>query len=231
MYRNTLLLYWLVCAMNLAQASWVLGQWPQFGGIRRDFQATPSSPTEELRLGTWSISLGNGDAAPVVDNNLVFVTEASFTEDGQEALQVRCVDPRQGNTLWKSHVLERSYPTQDISEKYPIRPMASPIAIAGKLITLGYGGCVACLEQSTGQIVWQHDLVAEFGAKPLQYGWSSSPWSDGKNVILACVVLNVWRSPWTCTLGLSRGNRRLVKQRMVPSPSSCSLIKPVICAT
>ena len=33
----------------------------------------------------WSVELGLGDAPPIFQQNRICVTEASFTEDGQEA--------------------------------------------------------------------------------------------------------------------------------------------------
>jgi outer membrane protein assembly factor BamB len=162
------------------------GQWPQFGGLNRDFRALEQSKPAPRQLTDWSIELGLGDAAPVVDQNKIFVSDAAYTADGQEAMQVRCIDLVDGKPIWSTLVREKSFVSQDISDSYPVRPLASPIASAGRIVVVSYGGCVSCLDQNSGTVAWMHDLVTEFKAPPLQFGWASSPWSDGTNVVVAC---------------------------------------------
>lgn len=176
----------LVLLFQFSISPFVSGQWPQYGGISRDFRAAEESVTQTTKTGTWSIELGLGDAAPVVHQNKVFVNEAAVTDDGQESMQVRCLDPVNGFTLWKTNVDEMSYLSQDISENYPVRPLACPIAFDNQLVVVSYGGIVTCLNVQTGLIAWKHDLVREYKATPLQFGWASSPWTDGRNVIVAC---------------------------------------------
>jgi outer membrane protein assembly factor BamB len=180
-FQRTFALIWLLLAVGPC-----LGQWPQFGGVDRDFRASEELGTGSAKWGEWSIELGLGDAAPIVDQNRIFVTEAAYTDDGQEAMQVRCIDPWNGSTCWATMVEEKSDISQDISDSYPVRPLASPVASANRIVVVSYGGVVTCLDQLKGTIAWSHDLVSEFNAKPLQFGWASSPWSDAKNVIVAC---------------------------------------------
>ncbi len=162
------------------------GQWPQFGGVTRDFRMKRTGEVSSWETAEWSLDLGAGDAAPVVAGDRIFVTESAFTDDGQEAMQIRCLEPSKGANLWQTLAKESSFTSQDISQAYPVRPMASPVAVGDRLIAVSYGGWVTCVLQETGQLVWQHDLVAEFEATPIQYGWASSPWSDGKVVVVAC---------------------------------------------
>ncbi len=161
-------------------------QWPQFGGPQRDFRVSEASISQPIRIADWSVELGIGDAAPVVDQNSVFVTEAALDDQGQEAMQVRCIDLLNGQTRWSSLVDGKSYVSQDISESFPVRPIASPVAQSGRIVVVSYGGCVSCLDQRTGKVVWKHDLVSEFRAIPMQFGWASSPWTDGSIVVVAC---------------------------------------------
>jgi len=161
-------------------------QWPHFGGANRDFRASRDLESPEAEVHDWSIELGVGDSPPIVVQNKVFVTEYGSTDDGQEALQIRCIDLINGVDCWKTTVQERSYVSQDISDRFPVRPLASPVASGKWVVVVSFGGCVACLDQQTGDVAWQHDLVGEFQATPLQFGWASSPWIDGNHVILAC---------------------------------------------
>mgnify|MGYP001227000129 CR=1 FL=1 len=177
------LLMWLLLGLG---GRTCLGQWPQFGGPTKNFLTESSEESSRYPAGEWSLELGMGDAAPVIAGNRIFVNESAFTDNGQEAMRFRCLNPLNGATLWQTLANESSSPEQDVSQAFPVRPMASPVAISDRLIAVSFGGWVTCVSQGSGEIVWQHDLVSEFAATRLQYGWSSSPWSDGKVVVVAC---------------------------------------------
>lgn len=186
MFVHQIRLRFLVWLLLCLGGGTCLGQWPQFGGPTNNFLTKSSEESSRYPAGEWSLELGIGDAAPVVAGNRIFVTESAFKENGQEAMQLRCLDPLNGATLWQTLANEYSSTAQDISQAFPVRPMASPVAVADRLIAVSFGGWVTCVLQGSGEILWQHDLVSEFAATPLQYGWSSSPWSDGKVVVVAC---------------------------------------------
>lgn len=160
--------------------------WPQFGGPTRDFHVAASPAPGPVAQTGWSIELGIGDAPPIVLDDRLYIAEAIATDEGLDGLQVRCLDARTGQSLWTSRLNENSYAEQDVSTSYPVRPMASLTAAHGRIVSISYGGWVACLSADDGTVQWQHDLVSEFHATPLQFGWSSSPWTDGKVVAIAC---------------------------------------------
>jgi outer membrane protein assembly factor BamB len=162
--------------------------WPQFGGPNRDFRSAASSLSSTNSTGPtpWSIELGDGDAAPIHYGGNLYVASAAFADEGNEALQVQCLKANSGDIVWSQILEERSYVSQDISDAYPVRPMASLIAAKGLIVSVSFGGCVACMDAKNGIKRWQIDLVSDFQATPIQYGWSSSPWSDGSKVVVAC---------------------------------------------
>jgi outer membrane protein assembly factor BamB len=45
-------------------------------------------------------------------------------------------------------------------------------------------GTIACLNVKSGQVVWQHDLLKEFGGKNISWGLAASPTIEG-NLVLA----------------------------------------------
>ncbi len=134
----------------------------------------------------WSIALGNGDAAPIVSRDRIFVVDSAFAESGEEAFRIQSLEPSSGKAIWKQTLAEKSYNSQDISDRFPVRPIANPILIGDRIISLSYGGIASCLNAADGKLVWQCDLVEHHQAIPLQFGWCTSPWSDGKVVVLAC---------------------------------------------
>ncbi|MEL7496734.1 MAG: PQQ-binding-like beta-propeller repeat protein [Planctomycetota bacterium] len=66
---------------------------------------------------------------------------------------------------------------------------ATPLLIDNRLIHVTFTGQLICLDQSDGSMIWEKDLVDEFDAVPVQFGFSSSPMVDpnrqGSIVMLA----------------------------------------------
>jgi outer membrane protein assembly factor BamB len=74
--------------------------------------------------------------------------------------------------------------------------------------TLGAVGHLFCFDAKTGEVVWQHDTVAKFGAKVPEWGFAGSPVIDSDNLIVhlgakdgGCVITfnratgkEVWRA-------------------------------------
>lgn len=172
----TLAITSLYCNLTVAQ-------WNQFGGSEGDFRIEAS----ELN-GTghaWSIPLGASDSQSIVDGDRIFLTSADFTDEGLDATRVLCVDRKTGKMIWSKVFTENSFITQDISDRYPVRPLATPCVSVDSLVFVGFGGTVRCLNNADGTERWSHDLVREYNAEPIQYGFASSPWSDGKQVLVA----------------------------------------------
>ncbi len=159
--------------------------WPGFGGPTRNFIVSAHTNTT-VPFAAWSIELGVGDAAPVVIGERIFVNEASFDENGNETIGVRCIAAKDGKTIWYTSVEESSSESQDISDKYPVRPVASLSHSAGRIVCLSYGGILSCIDATSGKLHWKHNLVKEFDASYMQYGFASSPWCDESKVVVAC---------------------------------------------
>ena len=68
-------------------------------------------------------------------------------------------------------------------------PQATPLVIGSNLIALSFTGQLVCLDRHSGEQLWSKDLVKEFAAVPVQFGFSSSPVIDsvdeGRFVVLA----------------------------------------------
>ncbi len=160
--------------------------WPQFGGPSGDFCVKSQDGNYQSAAKGWSKSIGLGDAAPVVVADRIYFSEASVSLDGTESLTFHCSRLEDGQSIWSRQLKEQSFLSQDISDKFPVRPMACPVVANGHVVSISYGGIVACMDASDGKLVWEHNLVTDFGAEPLQFGWSTSPWSDGKIVVVAC---------------------------------------------
>ena len=69
-------------------------------------------------------------------------------------------------------------------------PHSPPLLVGARLFTVGTNRRFFALDKSSGEVLWQHDLVADLGAPSLQirpivksgYGCSPIAWKDTVNV-------------------------------------------------
>ena len=151
--------------------------WPQYGGTDRDFVGAANVRLPKGAKWLWRNELGPGTSGIVSDGARLFthysVPDPKKNSEGQEV--VVCLDPKTGKALW-----ERRYPVARLKgqESYsgdPIRPQATPAVSGSRLCSLGYTGLLKCLDSASGKVLWEYDLVRDFDATPVQFGFSASP--------------------------------------------------------
>ncbi len=62
-------------------------------------------------------------------------------------------------------------------------PSATPTIDQDRLYVMGLAGNVACLQVADGKVVWQRDLVKDFGGRSPMWSFRESPLVDGDKVI------------------------------------------------
>lgn len=134
----------------------------------------------------WRVPLRGGDDAALVVGGKAIVSEMDQNVEGKPAHRVSCWGMSSGEAIWSQVFPEKTYKSQDISQRYPVRPIATSCVEGNRIVCISYGGLVRCLNIKDGQLIWEHDLVEEFEASPIQFGAASSPWSDGERVVVAC---------------------------------------------
>ncbi len=168
------------------------GNWPQWGGAEGDFEITisqimkewpPEGPPE-----LWSRELGSGNSGIVIDNDWLFTMYRPLNDAGDAQFNeyVVAIDASTGKTHWEYH-----YPAPPIEgqEQYGggIGPHATPLITEKYLYTVGYTGIFYCFDRNNGAVVWSYNLVKDFSAIPVQFGFSASPIIYQENVIVqAC---------------------------------------------
>ncbi len=126
--------------------------WPQWRGPNRDgkvsgFTAPQEWPKEFTQK--WKVTVGAGDATPALVGSKLYV----FTRQGDEEV-ILCLDARSGKELWSS-----KYAAQAVTGA-PARhpgPRSSPAVADGKVVTIGVGGVLSCLDAGNGKVVWRKD--------------------------------------------------------------------------
>jgi outer membrane protein assembly factor BamB len=158
-----------VAGMLAVSASCALAQdWPQWRGANRDakasgFSAPKTWPKELTRK--WKVPVGLGDATPALVGNKLYV----FARQDDDEV-IRCLDAANGKELW-----QEKYAAQEVSGPASSQhsgPRSSPTVADGKIVTLGVGGVLSCVDAAKGKLLWRKDDFS--GAWPRFYT-SSSP--------------------------------------------------------
>ena len=137
----------LLCGVSAAPAQ----DWPQWRGPNRDdriagFQAPETWPAQLKAV--WKVTVGAGDATPALVGDRLYV----FTREGANEV-LRCLDAASGKEIWSD-----KYPARAVTGA-PARhpgPRSSPAVAQGKVITLGVGGVLSCLNAADGALVWRN---------------------------------------------------------------------------
>ncbi len=169
--------------------------WPQWRGPRRDgvwreSGIIESIPESGLKV-RWRARVGNGYSGPAVASGRVFVSDHQLQPEVERVL---CFDELTGQQIWV-----HAYPTDYANMEYGNGPRATPTVYDGKVYALGTQGHLTCLDATTGHVIWKRDLVQEFNAKKLTYGFSSAPLVVGE-----LLIVMAGGSPDACIVGLDR---------------------------
>lgn len=149
---NLLRAVFLSCVI-LVGASCVFAQdWPQWRGPNRDGKVTgfkaPEEWPKELKL-RWKTTVGSGDATPALVGDKLY----TFTRQGDDEVTT-CLEVASGEELWMDKYAAQA--VTGAAARHP-GPRSSPAVANGKVVTLGVGGVLSCLDAATGKVVWRKD--------------------------------------------------------------------------
>jgi len=141
-----------ICVVVIgASCAWAQ-DWPQWRGPDRDGKVAgftaPQTWPQELKL-KWSVPVGQGDATPALVGDKLYVC----TRQGDQEVTL-CLDARTGKELWNDKYAAQA--VEGAASRHP-GPRSSPAVADGKVVTLGVGGVVSCLDAASGKLVWRKD--------------------------------------------------------------------------
>ncbi|MCR4412460.1 MAG: PQQ-like beta-propeller repeat protein [Thermoguttaceae bacterium] len=139
-------------AVFLTTACAVAQDWPQWRGPQRDGklagftapQAWPKALAEK-----WKTTVGLGDSTPALVGDKLYV----FARQGGDEVTL-CLSATDGKVLWQDKYAATS--VKGAAASHP-GPRSSPTVADGKVVTLGVGGVLSCLDAATGKVAWRND--------------------------------------------------------------------------
>src|SRR5674476_162639 len=127
--------------------------WSQWRGANRDGKVTgfnaPKQWPAELDV-KWKVAVGIGDASPVMAGGKLY----SFGRVGADEVTM-CLDATTGKEIWQDKYAALAI-TGPSASVHP-GPRSTPAVGEGKIVTLGIGGVISCLDASTGKLVWRNE--------------------------------------------------------------------------
>jgi outer membrane protein assembly factor BamB len=154
--------------------------WPQWQGPDRTANSKETGllkewPKEGPPLAWRSKGLGGGDSAPSVAAGRIY----GMSNRGEDEV-VWALSEQDGKEAW----VVRIAPAH--SQNFPQSkegPSATPTVDSDRLYVMGLAGNVVCLQVSDGKVVWQKNLVTDFGGTIPAWSYRESPLIDGDKLI------------------------------------------------
>lgn len=141
------------------------GSWPEVLGVdlETDWEAHP--PVE-----VWRKEIGAGWSS------FAIVGDYAVTQEQRGEMElVVCYRVSTGDIVWTHGDKARFDPTTLGGGMGDAGPRATPTISGQRVFTQGATGIVNCLDATTGQLVWSHDVHQEQGADNLIWAKSGSP--------------------------------------------------------
>jgi len=126
--------------------------WPQWRGPNRDGKVTgftaPRTWPKELKF-RWKTPVGTGDATPALVGDRLYV----FARQGESEVTT-CLEVDRGEEQWTNRYAAQA--VTGAAARHP-GPRSSTTVADGKVVTLGVGGVLSCLDAASGKLVWRKD--------------------------------------------------------------------------
>jgi outer membrane protein assembly factor BamB len=165
------------CALTLcAQAE----DWPQWRGPNRTGRSKETGLLKEWPAGgpklLWKEKgIGEGYSTPAIVGDRIYLMANTKGEE-----YVLACDVKDGSKVWSTHV-GKVGPNK--GPQYP-GARSTPTVEGERIYALGSDGDLACLEKSTGKVIWTKNLRKEYDGVMGIWAYSESPLIDGD--VLVC---------------------------------------------
>ena len=203
----------LITLLVIAPTSITANDWPQWNGPERD-GTTPEKglmqkwPDAGPPLAWKTDAIGGGYSAPSIVNGKMYLLS---NRNGDEV--VLALSESDGSELWAAKL---GPAVTGGARQGNEGPGSSPTVEGDRMYVLGAGGALACLQVADGKIVWQHNLIDDFGGVLPTWRYSESPLIDGDKLI--CTP----GGPDATLVALNKSNGETIWKSKVAEPQSNS---------
>ena len=178
MRRPSFFIAFSVMATLFAQAP-PAGDWPQWRGPARDGLSGETGLLKQWPAGgpprVWSVAnLGAGYGSVAVSGDRVFVQGMQNRQS-----MVTALNRADGKVLWTKAL------GPAVNNDMGPGPRGTPTINASRAFVLTENGDLACLRVTDGFLVWQRNILKDFGGRNLSWLISESPLVDGNAVIVS----------------------------------------------
>ena len=148
--------------------------WPQFLGPNRNSISDETGILTDWTDGklktNWTLSVGEGYAIGSVANGKYFHFDVVEGDD-ENLARLRCVDLETAGVEWTFSAPSKY---RDLYG-YDSGPRTSPLIHDGRVYIYGVEGILWCLNESTGELIWEVNTAKKFGVIQNFFGVSSCP--------------------------------------------------------
>ena len=208
---STLMLSLILCLPCQA------AEWNQFlGSTGQGVSGEKNLPTQwnSTQGIRWSIPLaGQSNSSPAVTSKRIDLT----TQKKDQSLWIISIDRKTGKLLRETRVGQGNLVAKGPANLYAHRHNAatpSPIADENHTWAFFGNGLLVCLEAKTGQVVWQRDMVKDYGAYDITFGMGSSPRMWGNLLYVSCMTKGV---SYVVALDKNTGKQTWKTERKLPA--------------
>ncbi len=150
--------------------------WPQWQGPDRTAHSKETGLLKDWPKNgpplAWKIKgLGGGDSTPSVAAGRVY---GMSHRAGDE--MVWALSEKDGKEIWAVRIAPAHTQSWPQSKE---GPSATPSVDGDRLYVMGLAGNVVCLQAADGKVVWQRNLMADFGGRMPMWSYRESPLVDG----------------------------------------------------
>lgn len=154
--------------------------WPHWNGANRDGTSGEKGLLQKWPEGgpalKWRVEkLGGGDSAPSIAGGKIFGMGSRDQKD-----LVWALSEKDGKEIWSTPLGETHSQRMPQSKE---GPGCTPTVDGDRIYVLGMGGNLACLNSESGKVLWQKNLVKDFGGAIPMWSYRESPLVDGDKVI------------------------------------------------
>ena len=140
----------------------------------------------------WSQEVKEGRSQVVADESRVYVFGGGVVDSNSRPRRLNSwisgIDKVDGKTLWEFNLPSIMLEGQETFSGAKPCPRATPLIHNGRLFAVTFTGQLICLSAREGQLNWKIDLVADRGAFPVQFGFTSSLVVDPQHKDRICVL-------------------------------------------